>query len=169
MTAVTGAATLTLNTAATEWDTVCTLYPLQAPDAEEVLIAWLTPLRPGATAASRQAGDPLPFTLITHITGAEIVDSGTADLVLSVHTLCDRTLGFDAAKTEAQRTHRRILQLARHLDDNSQLTLNNGQQVGVDYIKITESPVWVPYQDTRIIRKVGRYTVGFSYAPAIST
>jgi hypothetical protein len=154
---------------AAEFDTVCNLYGFQAPDAEEVLIAWLTPLRPGATASARTNTDPLPFTLITHITGSELVDSGTADPVVSVHTFCDKTLGYDNAKTEAQRTHRRILQLARNLDENSTLVLNNGQQVGVDYVKVTEAPVWVPYQDTRILRKVGRYAVGLSYVPAIVT
>ena len=164
-----GAAALSISSWAAETDTICNLYAYQAPDAEEVLIAWLMPLRPGATASARENTDPLPFTLITHITGSEVVDAGTADPVLSVHTLCDKTLGYDNAKNEAQRTHRRILQLAHYLDENSALTLNNGQPVGVDYIKITEAPVWVPYQDTRILRKVGRYMVGFSYVPAIVT
>ena len=58
--------------------------PLSAYAPEDIttaLIAWLTPLR--RTSDSRAASDPLPFTVVAHITGAEDVDIGTADQVVS--------------------------------------------------------------------------------------
>ena len=122
--------------------TVDLLYEA-ADDAEQVVIAWLKPLRRSGTA--RQTGDPLPFTLVTHITGTEDGDIGTAEAVMSVHTLCARSQGWSAAKDEAKLTHRRMLELARYRDT---ITLNDGTLTEVDYVSIFQSPIWVPYEDT---------------------
>jgi len=132
-----------------------------AEDAEELIIAWMAPLRRSGSA--RETGDPLPFTIVTQVTGPELPDLGLADPVVSVHTLCDKALGWGAAKNEAKRTHRRMLQLARYGDP---ITLNGGRQASVDYVTVFESPIWVLYEDTQILRKVGRYTIGLSYVPA---
>lgn len=128
-----------------------------AEDAEEVIVAWLAPLR--RSAAIRRTGDPLPFTLVTHITGTECVDEGTADPIVSVHTLCDKSLGEDSALAECKLTHRRILRLARHLED---ITLTDGRIANIDYLDVVESPIWVYYSD-QILRKVGRYQIGLSF------
>lgn len=137
------------------------LLDYAAPDAEVVAIAWLSPLR--RSAATRQTGDPLPFTLVTHIAGTEDADLGLADPVVSVHTLCDKSLGWAAAKDEANKTHRRMLLLARYQEP---ITLPDNSLAGVDYVKVFQSPIWVPYENTQILRKVGRYTLGLSYVPA---
>jgi hypothetical protein len=139
------------------------LFPSQAEDTEELLAAWMAPLR--RSGAARQTGDPLPFTLITCITGTEDPDLETADPVVSVHTLCNRALGWGAAKDEAALTHRRMLELARYRDT---ITLNGGRLAEVDYVHVFQHPIWVTYEDTQILRKVGRYTIGLSYVPVPS-
>lgn len=136
------------------------LLDQHAEDVEELLLAWYAPL--GALGMSRKTGDPLPFTLIRAVTGTENPDIGTADPVASVHTLCDKSLGWAAAKAAADMRHRRMLELARYLDT---ITMSDGRLASVDYVTVFQSPIWVDYEDTQIIRKVGRYTVGLSYVP----
>lgn len=131
-----------------------------AEDAEELVIAWLTPL--GATGSARQA-DTLPFRLVRHITGIEDADLGLADPVVSVHTLCSKALGWDAAKVEANKTHRRMLYLARYRDP---ITMSDAREAAVDYVTVTETPIWVGFENTTILRKVGRYQIGLTYVPA---
>ena len=137
-----------------------TLSDVAPGDVEEVVVAWQMPLRRAGVA--RTPDDPLPFTLVNHIAGTENVDEGTADPVVSVHTLCDRTLGFGVAALECSHTHSRMLRLARHLDD---ITLTGGAVVSIDYLIVVESPIWQPYEDNQIIRKVGRYQIGLCYTP----
>ena len=136
----------------------------EAPDdAEEVVIAWLTPLR--RTAQTRRSGEPLPFTLVSHIAGEECPEEFYADDVVSVHTLCDKALGEDAAKDEAEATHRRMLLLARYLPD---VVLTDGRIATLDYVDVFARPRWEPYGDDQILRKVGRYRLGLSYVTAAS-
>jgi hypothetical protein len=131
-----------------------------AEDAEELIVAHLIPLR--WSSAFRKAGDPLPFTLVTHIAGTESVGEGRADPIVSVHTLCDKALGVDAAMTESRNTHRRMLLLANGIDA---VTLTGGRIAGIDYLEVVESPRWEFYSDG-ILRKVGRYQIGLAYVPA---
>ena len=140
-----------------------TLLDECAEDAEELITAWMTAVRRSGSA--RQVGDPLPFTLINCITGTEDADLGIADPVVSVHTLCSKALGWGAAKDEAALTHRRMLELARYRDT---ITLNSARAAEVDYITVFQHPIWVTYEDTQILRKVGRYTIGLSYVPVPS-
>jgi hypothetical protein len=140
--------------------TVELLY-VRPEDAEEMVIAWLAPLR--RSGAEFRVGDPLPFTLVTMIAGREDPYLETAEPVVSVHTLCDRSLGHEAAKDETELTHRRMLLLGRHLET---ITLTDGRQVDIDYMQVFASPIWVDYQDVSILRKVGRYRLGLSYLPA---
>lgn len=131
-----------------------------AEDSEEVIIAWLAPLRD--TANQRVMGDPLPFTMVAHVAGNENPDEGTAAPVVSVHTFTSRDLGRANLKNETQTTHRRMLRLGKSCDT---ITLTDGRQVGVDYVDVVESPLFVPYGDEQILRKVGRYEVGLTYVP----
>lgn len=130
-------------------------------DAEEIIVAWLQPLR--YTAIARQPGDPLPMTLVTEITGTEDLLIGIADPVVSVHTLCDRNMGYSAAKDEAENTRRRMLLLGRYLDA---ITLKDGRTAGVDYVEVFQSQIWRNYEDTQVLRKVGRYMLGIGYVTA---
>jgi hypothetical protein len=131
----------------------------EAPDdAEEVVAMWMLPVRPSSSI--RLLRDPLPFTLVTHITGSENEQESLSEPVVSVHTLCDKTLGISAAKDECKKTHSRMLRLAKYVED---ITLSSGRIVNVDYVEVTESPIWVPYGDDMILQKVGRYTLGLTY------
>lgn len=136
------------------------LLESDAEDAEELIIAWLQPLRP--TAVQRETGDPLPFTLVVQVAGTEDADLELADPVVSVHTLVDRALGWDNAKSEARMTRRRMRELARYHDP---ITMSDGRLANVDYCNVFESERWVEYEDTQILRKVGRYQLGISYVP----
>lgn len=135
----------------------------QSPDdGEEVLIAWLTPLRP--TSVDRVPDrDPLPFTLVAHVAGTENEQEGTAAPVLSVHTLTAKAAGGKMGLKNATRdTHRRMLYLGKSCPT---VVLTDGTRVGVDYVDVVESPLYVPYGDDQILRKVGRYEVGLTYNP----
>lgn len=127
-----------------------------ADDVEQVIIAWMAPLR--RSAATRRTNDVLPFTLIHHITGSERPAEYAADEVVSVHTLCDRADGEIAAAAHATRTHRRMLTLST----TPLITLADGRETSVDYVTVEETPRWEFYSD-QILRKVARYRIGLSY------
>jgi len=137
------------------------LLDSEALDGEQVLVAWLQPLR--ATAIARVTGDPLPVTLIGQVGGHEDPIYGTADLMLQVDTLTDRNLGYEAARTEMRLTKRRMNQLIVH---NDTFTLVDGTEVGVDYCSVAESPRFLLYEDAQILRTMGRYDIGLYYVPA---
>jgi hypothetical protein len=136
-----------------------------ADDAEEIIVNWLIPLRPSASV--RLITDPLPFTLVTHITGSECEEESHSEPVVSVHTLCDKLTGFTAVKNECRLTHQRMLRLARHIDDIP----ISGRIANVEYVDVTESPIWVEYGDDAILQKVGRYRIGLTYVavPVVTT
>ena len=132
----------------------------EGPDnPEKCFIAWLSPLR--RTANTRRADDPLPFTLVTHLGGPESVQLSNADALISVHTLCDKSLGEDNAADESDMTHRRLLLQARYLED---VDLADGRIATIDYLDVLQEPSRQPYGDDQIIRYVGRYVLGLSYA-----
>lgn len=136
-----------------------------ADDAEELLTAWLNPLateRNGAVGVARMGTDPLPFYLVTVVTGNENLEMGTADPVFDVDVLCSKTLGYTAAKTESRLVHRRILLLGQY---SEAIVLKSGRVAGIDDLEVREIPRWENYEDVSILRKVGRYKVGLSYVP----
>ena len=120
-------------------------------DIETVVVQWLSPLR--RTANIRRAGDPLPMTVVETVAGTESVEESTADPVVSVHTLVRKSLGEDNARDEMLKTHKRMLLLARHLE-----------QFNIDYLRVFQYQRREPYGDDQIIRYVGRYQFGQSYA-----
>jgi len=128
-----------------------------ADDVEEIIVNWLIPLRPSASI--RLLTDPLPFTLVTHITGSECEEESHSEPIVSVHTLCDKTTGLTAVKNECRLTHQRMLRLARHLDDIP----ITGRIASIEYVDVTESPIWVPYGNDAILQKVGRYRIGLQF------
>lgn len=131
------------------------LYAYAPQDIETALVAHLTSLR--RCGFARAAGDPLPFTLVNHITGTESAGEGYADPVVSVHTMCDKTLGATVARDEATKTHRRMLQLIT----DPTITIG-ARTVAVQYVEVVEQPRWEFFSDT-ILRKVGRYRLGIPY------
>jgi len=131
-------------------------------DIEEMVVAWLTPLT--RAGVSRDIGDPLPFIMVRHLTGAENIEQQTGDPVVSVHTLCARDLGWGAAKRQAAQTHDRMTLWGRYHD--TVILPSTHVEAAVDYVRVFESPIWVVYSDLQILRKVGRYQIGLSYVNA---
>jgi hypothetical protein len=139
---------------------VMPLNEQEPDDAEEVLIAWLSQLR--RTSNFRVAGDVLPFTLVAHVAGTENMEEGTAAPVCSAHTFTDKSLGRNNMTIESKATHNAMLRLGMHCDI---ITLSDGRKVGVDYVEVIESPLYMPYLDEQVLRKVGRYEIGLTYHP----
>lgn len=128
-------------------------------DIEEALSTYFGALRRSGSAW--ETDDGLPFTIITALTGGEDPEIGTASPLVQVDTLCDKSLGYEAARDECRKTHQRALYLARFLPG---ITLS-GRIFGCDYVKVVESPTWKPFGDTTVLRKVGRYEFGLGYVP----
>lgn len=137
----------------------------EAPDdVEEALVAYLGGIPLGAAtrraAISRRTGDPFPFTLIRNLGGGEEAELGFSDPLVSIRTLCDKSLGEDAARDECATTHEWMLQLARVQED---IPIGNGRVVNFDYVNVVEQPHWVPFGDDQVLCKLGRYGIGLSY------
>lgn len=135
-------------------------------DVEAIAISWLTPLLPtGQVGNIRRSGTALPFILVNAIPGPEDVECANADDVVSIHTLCDKNNGdaaaILAARNAADNTHRRMMLLARYLED---VALPGGRIATIDYVDCPMRPRWEEFGDDQILRKVGRYRIGLSYA-----
>lgn len=132
-------------------------------DPEAVFIQWIAPLydAPGHVKNDRKSGDPLPFVLVNHLDSNESVEESTSDALVSVHILTHKSAGQVASQAEADRVHRRIALLARHLED---VELSGGRVATIDYVDVKKSPKREPYGDELILRRVGRYGLGLSYA-----
>lgn len=137
-----------------------TAYDLAPDDVEEALTAYLSGLR--RTAITRRPEDPLPFTLIRHIGGDEDPVEGFADPLVSIRTLCAKSLGEDAAAIECALTHQWMLQLAAS-DEQVDIPISGGRIVNLDYANVVESPRWIEFEDDQVLCKLGRYGIGLSY------
>lgn len=120
-------------------------------DMETTVVAWLQPLR--RTANTRKTGDPLPMTVVQQVAGTENLEESSADQVIQVDTLCDKSLGEDAARDEKIKTHQRMLLLGRYLE----------AQGTIDWMRVFESQRRVSYENDQVIRYVGRYQFGQTY------
>jgi hypothetical protein len=140
-------------------------------DVETILISHLKPMLTnplfagGNVANSRLAGDVLPFILVNHLDGEEDEDCGETDELVSVHTLFPKQSGSATARRNfrdgARDVHQRMLLLARYLVD---VPLPSGRNADIDFVKVFKRPTNVDYGDAEILRKVGRYRIGLSYA-----
>lgn len=131
-------------------------------DGQIIAIAWLKDMQPGRVRNTRDPDDPLPFILVEHLSTTENVEESTGEALVSVHTLCDKGLGYSAANGHATRTHQRMVLLSRYLED---VPLSGGRTATIDFVDVAMHPKWELYGDgTQILRKVGRYRIGLSYA-----
>lgn len=135
----------------------------EAPDdAETVVIAWLKPLyADGHVKNTRVSGDPLPFILVTHLDSNESVEESYADALVSVHVLTHKSAGQESSRDETANMHRRMLLLARYLED---VDLGGGRMATIESVSVSKSPKREEYGDDLILRRVGRYSLGLSYA-----
>jgi hypothetical protein len=133
-----------------------------ADDAETVVIAWLKPLlSDGNVANTRKSGAPLPFILVNHLESSECVEESSVDSLVSVHVLTHKAAGEVDSRDQTLDMHRRMLLLARYLED---VDLAGGRKATIDYVDVAMSPKREPYGDDQILRRVARYNIGFSYA-----
>lgn len=132
------------------------LLPEAPPDAQRVVLAWLRPL--GRAGTQRLSGDPLPFRLVTRIAGADDHIEGVDVAVVSVHTFAAR----ETATDEANKTHQRMLYLARHPFTDIEL-LGSGVTANVNYCETVEKPTYQDYGDPNLLRYVARYRLGLDF------
>jgi len=130
------------------------------PNAEETVVAWLAEL--GRAGVLRKPTDPLPFRLVHRVTGTDDLNIGSDDAVVSIHTF-DATM--DGASAEADRTHARMLYLAKNSLTN--IDLIDGTTANVDFVNTVEKPIYVEYGDPGTFRYVARYRVGFSFVTTV--
>src|SRR5258705_10214269 len=125
------------------------MYGFIAPDVEDLVVAWLTPL--GPTSVERPAGAALPYRMVNRVAGADDIYIASDDPVVSVHTFAaTRT----AAKTAARITHQRMFVLANNPMTNVVMPSGIGN---VEYLETFEGPYWVDYLDKTVSRYVARY------------
>jgi hypothetical protein len=136
-------------------------------DPETALIAHLAPLHPHSVGTVqkvsnyRESGWPLPFVLVQELPGEESVDESDVNALISVHTLVHKAAGRAALRDETDRTHRRMLWIATTLPT---VALSGGRHAEFDYVRVVSRPHAEDYGDEQILRKVGRYGIGLSYA-----
>jgi len=137
-------------------------------DPETAVIAYLAPLHPHVPGSAKQSvanfresGWPLPFILVKELPGQENVDESDVDALVSVHTLVHKAAGRSALRDEADRTHRRMLWIAQTLPT---VLIPGVGYAEFDYVRVVSRPHPEDYGDEQILRKVGRYGIGLSYA-----
>lgn len=139
------------------------LYGLRPPSGVELLVAWLAPVcvdqGMGAVAAERQAGDPLPFWLVSRVAGLDdkVTDHGT----FSVHSLAESLAG---AEDWALLAHDRILTLGPPLAPQRRVSISGGRTAWADQVMTDLFPRYEYYSDT-IRRFVGRYDIDLRFQP----
>jgi hypothetical protein len=132
-----------------------------APDAEEMVVRWLSPLL--RTAVERTNDEVLPFCQVTQVDGADDPNEGIDDPVIQLDILDTARSGMlaaQAAKLTARRVHRRMTLLARQ---SPTVTLSDGSHANADYVTPLLKPRRMEYPNERVVRYVARYQLGLSY------
>ena len=130
-----------------------TTYAVTAPNAVEVVIAWLRPLGQPCYAVRKQ-GDPLPYRLINRVAGSD-AELYADDAVISVHTFADT---YTDASDYADAGHQQMLLLAN--DPSVVITLSTGATATVQYVDSVQKPIHLDYEEPDTYRFVARYRVG---------
>lgn len=124
----------------------------------KLLAAWLAPI--GRSGQAMRIGDTYPFRLITPIGGGDCPETETAEPLVSLHTLCDKKLGYEAALDESDTTHRAMTNLARWA---TPILMPDGSTAVVDWTKVRELQKPVEYDDVGVLQYIGTYQLGLSY------
>lgn len=134
-------------------------------DSVAICVSWLKDLEPGRVSNKRIPGAPLPAIWVVYIDGTENVEESTAEDLVSIHYLASKGDGgataFRVAEAGARNVHQRMLLLGRYLED---VPLPGGRVANMDFCDVAKRPSWEEYGDEQILRKVGRYRIGLSYA-----
>lgn len=141
------------------------LYDQDTPNSVAFVLAWLLPL--GASARSlgvrRREDGPLPFRQVNLLDEQEDPNLFDVEALVSVHTYAEPAAGLDAdtvATREGDRTHRRMLLLARTSPD---VILPGGLVVNAESFRTVERPALRDYGDDRVSRVKAVYSLGFSF------
>lgn len=132
-----------------------------APDSEDFVASWLSPLMNAAV--ERENDDDLPFALVQMINGEDDQDTGEVEDAIQIDWFDharDGMQAVQAAKQTAKTGHRRMLLMA---DELPEIELSDGTTVGADYLISTMRPTRMPYANERIVRYVSRYRLGTSF------
>lgn len=122
-----------------------------APDVEEFLVAYLSPLQPlGSVSIEMPKEPPMPFILINRLSGGDdyVTDTGT----VSIHC-------FSTSRSLAAYEARRMHLMMKSLHPRLSVALSGGVFASADYVEVIETPAWQDYQDNTIWRYCGRYKV----------
>lgn len=125
-----------------------------APDVEDFVAFWMSPVM--RTAVEDDAEEDV-VCIVTRISGADDPDCGTDDPVVQLDWLVE---GAAACKSLSEQGHRRMMLLARTLDD---VAMPDGSTANPEYVKTLIRPRREQYANDRIVRYIARYRIGFSY------
>lgn len=131
------------------------LFDQQTSDAEQIVVAWLTPI--GRTAIKRRTTDPLPFRIVREVANFEDDLPVANYATVSVHTLASTESDCVA---ESKLTHQRMLWLVRN--PQTEITVAGGI-VTTEWVEVDHAPIWVDYENEQIFRKVGRYQLAVPF------
>lgn len=130
----------------------------EAPDVEDFVICWLAPLL--RTAHIRETADEFPFAAVQRVAGGDDPNECLDEPVVQVDILAE---GVQAVSLIARQVDRRMKLLARRQPD---VTMSDGRIANADYFDTLQKPISMSYGNELIQRRVARYQLGLSYAPA---
>lgn len=131
------------------------------PDVEDFCCAWLAPLL--RTATERRTSDPVPFCVVTRISGADDAHTGTDTATVQLDVYDGDRDGRPAAANvalTARDVHRRMMLLSRQLDT---VTLSDGAQANADHVATLIKPFRMDHPNDQLRRYTARYELGVSY------
>lgn len=131
------------------------------PSVTRVAIAWLAgQFGPGAVGGRRPNAAALPYRMVTLATGTETVTKTLRCGTVTVRTFAS---SYDAAESESDLSHQRMVTLGPPLFAPQRVTIINGdastQVVEPRSVVCTQIPIWVDYEDDLIFQFVGRYEI----------
>lgn len=128
-----------------------------APDIEELLVAWLSPV--GACGTLMSTNPTMPFILVTRLSGGD--DAVTEEATVSVHC-------FHNTRSLAAEYARQVHYRMKNLLPKTPILMSNGSYVSVDYVYVIEAPAWRDYEDKTLWRYCGRYRIDLRLNPSLT-
>ena len=122
-----------------------------APDIEDFLVNYLTPLEPPGQVSFEMPTKPkMPFILVNRLDGGD--NEVTEEATVSVHV-------FHTTRSLAAYEARRMHQQMKSLLPRTAVLMSDGSYASVDYVETVETPAWREYEDKTIWRYCGRYKI----------
>ena len=128
-----------------------------APDVEELLVSFLSPL--GQCGTVMPPMPTMPYILISRLSGGD--DWVTEEATVSVHC-------FHSSRSLAAEFSRTVHNQMKNLLARTPILMSNGSYANVDYVYVIESPAWRDYEDKTIWRYCGRYRIDLRINPKLT-